>query len=294
MKQFLIVVGVVALIVAVTVVAAYFGQAKSGSVIVDKGQRFTAKPGTTRENAIALTSNKRPSTKSPEESIARKADEMEDDAPLTVKSLSSSADERSGPAHDKAMEAMNSGSPESGLRMLNEALALPHDPQQAAYIQEAMGQLYAQLEPPDFEKSQAAFDEARSLAKGDPKLEQSILLKSVQVLMQQGMDDEARIQMETGFTAADLSNQTQLQLHLLQGKLEERAGHPEAAEQVYQEVLDAALALPESIDREMALDLARLAALRLTGLYRSQNRDEAADGLAQDMKRRLKAMESPA
>lgn len=293
MKQFLIVVGVVAGIVLVTALSVYFGGGLSDPSAIDKGQRFKAKPGTTRKNAIALTSSSRKETEGPEAAIARKASEMEDDSPLTVKSLSSSKSNdpnRSGPAHDRAQQALNGVSPEAGIRSLTTALTMPHDPQQAAFIHEAMGQLYAQLDPPDYEKAAAAFAEARALT-SDLELEQSVLLKSVQVLMQGGMNDEARAALEEGFDAENLSSETQFRLQVLRGQLEERAGRGEEAEAIYHSVLEGTLALPDALEKEVAIALARGAALHLTRLYRDYDRDQAAETLAKDLKRRFKKID---
>lgn len=295
MKQVLIVIGVVLGIVLLTVLAAYFGGGLTNPAAIDKGQRFKAKPGTTRKNAIALTSSSRKETEDPQAAIARKAGEMEDDSPLNVKSLSSSESKdpkRSGPAHDRAQQALNGVSPEAGIRSLTSALAMPHDPQQAAYIHEAMGQLYVQLDPPDYEKSAAAFAEARALTT-DLEMEQSVLLKSVQVLMQGGKNDAARAALEEGFDGQNLSSETQFRLQVLRGQLEERAGRGEAAEDLYYSVLDGTLALPDTLEKDVAIALARGAALHLTRLYRDYDRDQAAEALAKDLKRRFKKIEEP-
>jgi len=261
---------------------------------VDRGQRFTAKPGTTRENAVALTSNKRPDTAVPAESSAWNAGATEDDSPLTVKSLSTPSEKpRSGPAHDRAVEALNSASPETGLRLLNSALALPHDSGQAALLYEAMGQLYAQSDPPDFDRAASAFEAALARAE-DPDLAQEIRLKSAQVLMQGGLDEQALAQLDGDPEPEALSTGTQFRLHLLRGQLEERAGRAAEAEQIYRDVLEAALALPDGLSRDGALDMARLAGLRLSGLYRAQDQAGNAETLARELKRQLKILEDAA
>lgn len=291
MKQALVAVGVIAFVVLSALIAAYFGRGGLTEGSFDKGQRFKAKPGTTRKNAILLTSNKRPETEDPDQRIARRADEEEDDTPLTVKSLSApSGEERSGPAHESAREALNSTSPEAGLRALDHALTLPHDGAQAAYLHEAKGQLYARLEPPDYEKARAAFERARKLA-GDRAQEENVLLKSVQVLMQGGQDDAAREQLASGLDGEGPPSGTRLRLQLLQGQLAERAGQPEKAETVYRQVMETALATPEALTRETALMLARTAGLRLTSLYRDNDRSDAADLLAKDLQKQLKRIE---
>tara|TARA_R110001592_G_scaffold265867_2_gene531457 strand:- start:58 stop:939 length:882 start_codon:yes stop_codon:yes gene_type:complete len=290
MKQTLVVVGSIVLLIVVSIVAAYFGRGAVKKGSFDKGQRLTAKPGTTRKNAIALTSNKRPSTADPSSSIVRRSDEQEDDSPLTVKSLSDpSKNTASGVVGDQISEAMHSGSPESGLSALSVAMQLPHDSEQGAYLHEAMGQLYAQLDPPDYEKAKESFEQARELA-ADKVFEQNVVLKSVQILMLADLDDDAREQLGTVLENG-LTDETQFRLRLLHGQLEERAGRAEEAEAIYQEVLGSALAEPDTLDRDSALALARLAGLRLNHLYRAHDRDEAAATLTEDLKRQLKAKE---
>lgn len=197
MKQLLITTAFIVGLILVVAAASYFGGRTARKAGFDKGQRFKAKPGTTRKNAMILTSNKRASTEDPKATIARRKNTEENDAPLPIKSLSKpSKEDRARPAREQAMEALSNPSPEAGLRSLASAMALPHDRLQAAYLHEAMGQLYAQITPPEYDKAKDAFDQARDMA-DDPELAQNILLKSVQVLMQGGRDDEARTQLET-------------------------------------------------------------------------------------------------
>jgi tetratricopeptide (TPR) repeat protein len=289
MKQLVIVVVVMFFLVAIVIVAAYYGGGSFGPSNIDKGQRLKAPPGKTRKNAIALTSNKRPTTEDPKPVDPREIDGAEDDTPLTIKSLSAPGEKREGPAHERATEALNSADPETGLKKLDAALALPHDRQQVAYLHEAMGQLYAQLDPPDYEKATAAFEEARAAAK-DPVLEESILLKSVQILMQGGMDERALAALDSGFDGSEILSQTQFRLQLLRGQLAERTGNVAEAERVYLDVLDRAMAIPESLERDSSLMLIRLASLRLTKLYRAQNRGGAADLLSKDVKKQLDSL----
>lgn len=257
----------------------------------DSGKRFKAKPGTTRENAMILTSDKRKSTEGPEAAIARRSEEREDGGPPVIKSLSKPKDgPRSGPANDRAQAALNSFSPEAGLRQLEEALALPHGAEQAALLHEAQGQLYAQLDPPDYDKSRAAFVQAIEKAE-DPALEEEILYKSVQALMQEGQEEEAGQILAERLTAHPPAGETGYKLQLLQGQLYERAGRGEAAEDAYQAVLNAAQTMPPSLDRSEAIDLVRLAGLRLTNLYRKHDRQQAADGLSRDLKVKLTKMQ---
>ena len=117
-----------------------------------------------------------------------------------------------------------------------------------------------------------AAQEAQALAT-DAALKQSILLKSVQVLMQGGLDSEARATLDGGLTEDGPVDATRYRLELLQGQLEERAGKRESAERIYRQVLEGALELPDTLAKETALMLARTAGLRLSNLYREIGQD---------------------
>jgi len=276
----------------VVAAVAYIRQAGIVTETFDKGQRLTAAPGKTRKNAMILTSNKRPTTKDPEDAIARRGDQAEDDDPLEIKSLSKSTSDaaREGPAGAAAREALSSFSPEAGLRQLDEALALPNSPDQVALLQEAKGQLHAQTSPPDYDKSLASFDEAATAAQS-PEVREGIVYKTVQMLIQAGREEEARDHLDRHLTAEPPHGPTGYKLQIIQGQLLESAGKLEEAESAYQTVLAAVQEVPDHLDKEAALSLARLAGLRLTGLYRRHDRRQAADTLAVELKRQIARME---
>lgn len=264
-----------------------------GGSAFDKGQRFTAKPGTTRENAILLTSNKRAETEDPEDPIARRSDKKEDPSdPLEVKSLSKSeeGDEKGGRAGEAARAALNNYSPEAGLRQLEAALDLPNTPEQAAILHDAAGQLHTQTNPPDYDKSLESFETAAGLTQ-DPELQEELAFNTAQMLMQAGRDAEARDKIEAYLADNPPAGPTGYKLQIVHGQLLERAGQLEAAENTYQSVLDAAREVPGALERDAALSLTRLAGLRLTSLYRKNDRDQAADVLSKDLKRQLARLE---
>ena len=291
-KNTIIVVGLILGAVFVVLAVVFLRDAGLGDGTFDKGQRFKAKPGTTRENAMILTSNKRAKTQDPEDAIARREDQTEDSDPLEIKSLSEPEPDskRSGPAGDTARAALNNVSPEAGLRSLDAALALPNTPAQAALLHEAKGQLHAQTAPPDYGKSLESFEEAARLAE-DPDIKEEIVYKTVQMLLQAGLDEEAREQAEAQLAARPPEGETGYKLQIMQGQLQERAGRPEEAEKTYQAVLAAAQEMPDHLEKEAALSLARLAGLRLTALYRRNDRRQAAEVLSKDLKRQLARME---
>lgn len=280
--------GIIGSAVLIAAIVAYFGQPSTDSGSFDKGQRFTADPGTTRENAMLLTSEHRATTADPKDAIARQADHIEDDGDsLEVKSLShKNIDARKGPANDVAESARNNISPEAGLRQIDAALALPHNQEQGALLHEARGELYAQLNPPDFAQAQAAFDKALEMT-ADVELEEEIRHKAVQTLMQAGEDAEALKLATTQLKEHPPASRSGYKIQLLKGQLEERAGQMEQAEQNYRAVLEAMESEPESLDDEETLSLARLSALRLTQLYRHAGRNDDVEEVAQTLRKHV-------
>lgn len=294
-RNVLITAGIIFAAVLIVLVVAYFGQNPLTKGGFDKGQRFTAKPGTTRENAMLLTSANRKSTADPKSDNAGPAAPPEHaDDPLEVKSLSEKKSKmRSGPANDVAMAAVNSVTPEAGLRQLETALALPHTQEQAALLYEAQAELYTQLDPPEFEQGAAAYEKALEMT-ADPELEEEIHHKYVQMLMQAGRDDEALKSASTQLKKTPPLGLSGYKTQLLQGQLQERGGHPDLAEKDYRAVLDAMGAKPEQLDPEEAIALSRLAALRLTQLYRDSGRLKDAEEVGLALKKQIIRMRSSA
>lgn len=193
---------------------------------------------------------------------------------------------RSGPAFEVAQAALSSLLPQDGLKQVEAALALPHNPEQGALLREAEGELYAQLSPPDYAKSQAAFEQALELS-ADTILEEEIRYKAVQMLMQAGKDGEALQLAAAQFVVSPPTGAAGFKLKLLLGQLHERAGNIEQAEKNYRAVLEAAGSLSKDLGRAEAASLARLSALRLTQCYRSHGREEEIEGVTSWLKKLL-------
>lgn len=284
-----ILLGFLAALILTTGLMVYFGGGgplEKGEF--DKGQRFTAKPGTTRENAMILTSANRASTKEPQSAAARAAEEVENsDDPLEVKSLSGPRRaERDGQASATARSALGSFTPEAGLRKLDEALALPQTPEQSALLHEARGQLLAQLDPPDYDGAQAAFEEALALAP-DPRLDEEIAHEAVQVLIRAERGEEALKVAREQLAAHPPDGEAGYKLQLLQGQLLEQAGDFAGAEAAWRGVLQAMEPVPESLDDETALSLSRVATMRLTQMFRAQDRLEDLESVTATLKKQV-------
>ncbi|MBL7645839.1 MAG: hypothetical protein JNK74_06565 [Candidatus Hydrogenedentes bacterium] len=284
--------GVILVALLIAIAVSQFGKSPIADGEFDKGQRFTAKPGTTRENAMLLTSADRKSTKDPEPAGPEKPikPEHEDDV-LEVKSLSGTASSaRSGPANEVAQAALNNLSPESGLRQVETALALPHNQEQAALLHEARAELYTRMDPPDFEQARLAFEKALEMAK-DPRLREEIQHEMVQMLMQAGRDPEALERAAAQVKSAPPTGGAGYKLQLLLGQLHERAGQSELAETNYRAVFDAMGGMPEGLSPEESIALSRLATLRLTHLYRAAKRDQDAEDVALALKKQVSRMQ---
>lgn len=284
--------GVILGALTIAIAVAQFGKSPIEDGEFDKGQRFTAKPGTTRENAMLLTSADRKSTKDPEPAGPERPikPENEDDI-LEVKSLSGGTPKlRSGPANDVAQAALNNLSPEVGLRQVETALALPHNQEQAALLHEARAELYTQMSPPDFEQAQLAFEKALEMA-ADPLLQEEIQHELVQMLMQAGRDPEALERASARLKKTPPAGGAGYKLQLLLGQLYERAGHHDLAETNYREVFDAMGGMPKNLGPEESIALSRLATLRLTHLYRGAKREQDAEDVALALKKQVSRMQ---
>ena len=284
--------GVILVALLIAVAVSQFGKSPIEDGEFDKGQRFTAKPGTTRENAMLLTSADRKSTKDPEPSSPDRPikPENEDDI-LEVKSLSGGTPIiRSGPANEVAQAALNNLSPESGLRQVETALALPHNQEQAALLHEARAELYTRMNPPDFEQARLAFEKALEIAK-DPLLREEIQHEMVQMLMQAGRDSEALERAAAQLKSTPPAGGAGYKLQLLLGQLHERAGQGELAESNYRAVFDAMGGMPEGLTPEDSIALSRLSTLRLTHLYRGAKRDQDAEDVALALKKQVSRMQ---
>lgn len=198
---------------------------------------------------------------------------------------------RSGPANDVARAALSNLSPEVGLRQLEAALALPHNQEQAALLHEARAELYAQCDPPDFVQAQAAFEQALEKT-SDALLEEEIRYKAVQMLIQAGKNEEALNVASAQLKLQPPARGAGFKLQLLQGQLQEKAGQTALADKNYRGVLDAMGSMPEGLAPDESQSLARLAALRLTHLYRNLGREQEAEEVAAALKKQLWEMQS--
>lgn len=267
-NQGVVILLLVLLVLFSVVLAWYLANREAGAGIGGATPRFTAKPGTTREGAVALSTAKRAPGR------ADNADNAPPGRAVRVRSLTPEAprvaadESRVTPG---VREALNAWRPEIGLEKLEAMLENPAlADTERAEILAAMGVLAGQLEPPDFERAARCFSQALQCDL-PPAQRARIAFEDAQSLIRQGRDEEARDRLR-----AERERQPPgvraLQLDLLHATLEERRGDAATAERIYAAAIEQAMAAPDQIDAQTE-DMLRMAALRLNRIYRDAGRD---------------------
>lgn len=258
--------------------------------------RFRARPGTTRDNAMILTTKKRdPDDTSLSSGQGGETAEAKDKSAgpdsqhkppeLEVRSLSPVDGGAGSPVEKSIRSALNTLSPEAGIARLKLALDTPHTPEEDARMHTAMGMLYAQLDPPDYAGAKQAFEQAMRAAP-NPAARREALKHYAAMALNAGRAETVLPVLESALrqTAEEPAGQAPLQLLL--GQIHEAAGRLEPAEQAYQRVIDTALgnngAPPKPVENAV-----RLAALRLSRLYTTSGRKEKAEALRERVAGRL-------
>jgi hypothetical protein len=287
-KQVWILAAVLAGLFAAMFLTAFFSQGGGRSISgLDPAKRFTARPGTTREKARILTSKRPPAPDSSESATASQSEEESsetaDRAPLPVASLSGEESRPEETATDRTIrESGRSASPQESLARLNEALNQELPPQERAALYAAAGPLYAQLDPPDFDRAQQAFDEATALA---PTLEArlAVFRQELDMLLRRGAGDVARKRIESMLPESAEGSPPRVELGLMLGQAEESRGDIQQAEAAYRRAWDEALssATPR---QPQAQETLRLIALRLVRIYRASGRDSEAETLVRQIR----------
>ncbi|MBI1320293.1 MAG: hypothetical protein GC168_15305 [Candidatus Hydrogenedens sp.] len=292
----IIVVLVVALVVAIGV-ATFLGTNKEGGPSgLTSGKRFTAKPGTSRDNAVALSSRNRGfmgggSGSSSSGTGSDEADGEEappprtDSKPLRVRSLSGVEEEAELTDTERMIrEAENTLSPNDGLTKLREALdSAPSDEDRAA-IYTAMAGLAAQLDPPDTAYADQMFDLARSHAR-TPEARGKVARAETSALIQRGAWALAAQRAQEALASGAGPALDTAALQNVLGLVAEHNGDGAAARAAYEAAFDAARkATDGGKEREM---LMRHAGMMLAQTYRAAGNTEAAVATAETLNREL-------
>lgn len=290
-RKILILAGLSGTVFILTVAAAYVGLS-SGSHEGSEGVPHTTPPPEATSEPVEAhgMEHATPAAASHDEVAPHAPVEEPGHPPAPKATVPVRIEARNGPAHEVAESARNSFSPEAGLRELDKALALPHNQEQAALLHEARGELYAQLDTPDFAQARAAFEKALEMT-SDDTLEEEIRHKAVQMHMQAGEDAEALKIANAQLDVHEPTRGAGFKLQLMRGELLERVGQKEQAETNYRDVFKAMEAMPDNLGVEENLSLARLAALRLTQLYRQGGRTGEMEDLANALRKQVSRMQ---
>lgn len=205
-------------------------QAAETTTGLDPTQRFTAKPGTTREKPLVLTSENRPSTGDFAPENLDRYDEdnagTDQDRRIMVRSLSAPREDLS--ETDKSIRsAMNKLDAAAGMAELDAALAEMGDTPDRYKLHAAKARLASYLEPPDWAQAQATLDKARTAAPlGEAR--QEVALLSAQLALEAGNPDIARKHVEEGL-AENVESPVEVELLAQAASLDEiREAYDEA------------------------------------------------------------------
>ena len=238
--------------------------------------RFTALPGTTRENAQILTSKR--------EASGATGSEVPDPNAVArpIRSLGS---EDEGPEADagpdlaeRATELVQTGDVE-GLEAM---LAHVESEEERAQVQVAMAEAHLNAYPPQYAQARAALDEAA--AAQSPVSGPAIAAAEARLLLLQDKPEEACALIEKSLEEGQAPVPAQVQLHVLHAQAAEASADTEAAVTRYEAALAAAQGMID-VSADTA-EMLRLAGLRLSRHYRALGDTPAAE----DVARRLKAI----
>ncbi|HNR31161.1 MAG TPA: hypothetical protein PKI11_09745 [Candidatus Hydrogenedentes bacterium] len=253
-------------------------------------QRFTARPGTTREKAVALTSSKRPSGV---DEFTTDPASLGKNAPPRVRSLSQEdGPEETATVERLVREALEEARPRDGIRKLEELLQEALYPDAAWRLHLGLAALYGRLEPPETDAAARAFAAARAAARAT-ETQWQIGMEEAAALARAGRSDTARACLESALDQMPPRDASLAPgaLHLIvrMGDMLAESGHAGAAERAYEQAVDRALIARDGAAEDLA-DALRLAATRLTLALRAAGRHEDADALGRRVELRLRAL----
>jgi tetratricopeptide (TPR) repeat protein len=294
----IIVVLIVALIVAFGVALYFSGDGGGGQSGLDSNKRFVAKPGTRRDNALALTSKKRDLDAEPSggglfsgpgggDTGYGEAEPVPEEERIKVRSLSDPGEEEDLTEEEREIRsALNSLDPEQGLAKLETLLESGViSREHAAEAHMAMGLLHVQKSPPDFAASDAAMDRALEEAPSR-ELRQEVARNHASLLMARGANTRAQTLIEGILAEKGPGNVVEGRLRVMLGQLHEAEGNTAAAEEAYRAALQQVATLPTA-DAEEQSDVLRLAGLQLSRLYHTTGRSEEARNVVDQLEASL-------
>ncbi len=276
---------------AVLGLAVFLSNRESTAIGPDGAKRFRARPGTTREQAVALTSRMRSedeessASDGPTEEVPRRP--MSDPAKVRVRSLSRPVDETEMSEIERSVhDALNSLSPEVGIARLEEARQQAANASETVAIERALAKLYMQLDPPDTVQAEQSLDQALSAADTVDGRNQ-IIMEQVQLYLQRGETGIAKSRLAAALAMPGPSSPSRLRLELAQTQLDESGGALDQAAQGYADIAERAadLAAVGPTAAAEAEELAGLAVMRLVSMYRAQGMNDDADRILEEYER---------
>ena len=294
-RRQLIIVAVVAMFFLGGILVAYVMSDSGGKGGLRADQRFKARPGTTRENAMVLMSNKRPAgVDKPSASTGGGSS----NSTLDVRSFSSTPpsnpQDTTEDTQRTATNALAMANPAEGVAALESALQTQRAPQDQARLYATLAELHTRRDPPATDEAVACLKKAAELAP-TPETRMDIAAQAATLLRglgQTGMAEETVRDTLAAVPADAKSTAPELKLRVTLGDLLAARGDLAGAEQAYAQAVGRGLETL-SADGPEALDALRIAGIRLSQLYRNQQRHEEAEAVAQRIQARLRRAMAP-
>lgn len=246
---------------------------------------FMARAGTSREKARAITAQDAPRTKgTPTPEGPRRPLAPVPDAPPPPAAISTIP----APLPVSPYEALlAAASPEEGLSLAYEQLANAAG-DDLSEIYRTIGLLQSRVDPADPAAALAAFDAAKNTATSPGQALQADL-EAVRILHQAGRGDEAIDRADAALAGQPPATATAL--HLVLARADALAeSDASRGEEAYRDVMQRALAAEAEMGAP-ALEVYRLAGLRLARFYRLQQRDQDAIAVGQEVRQRAGQIE---
>jgi len=280
-QTLLVVLATIGVFLVIGFVAWLAGRTSTEAVTgLDPTQRFTAKPGTTREKALVLTSENRPSTGDFSDIPLEEPEEAaEVERQMMVRSLSPPSEDLS-PVDLRIRQAMNNLDPAQGIAQIDAALAELQGDKDLPALHLAKARLAAYLEPPDWALAQAALDLARSQV-DHGTARQEVALLSAQLAVEAGNPGIAMKHIEEGL-AERTEGPMEVELLGLAGQLEKWRGNEAQAQERWEEAFAKGKAL--SLNQRKTIEgPLRAIALRLAQGYREAGEESSWDQIQADI-----------
>lgn len=235
-------------------------------------KKFRAKAGTERENAQALTSSQR----SAEESKGSGSQKIWGSLERADKKKVLTRTERS------VKEAMESDTPEEGIRSLLNRLNAIEGNEQKSMVYAALGVMYRALDPPMLDEAEKALDLAWRYAETTSEKTEAVYFQAAHD-MSQG-DYQGILEAIERIDGESLpSSSHSLELGVMMGIAYEQLGHFEDAKASYQGIMEQARLVGLDRNDDVA-NVYRQAGMNLAMILRKEGNEREAQTLARQVR----------